>query len=64
MISNNKEIAFNEKTVTANYGVKINTKISKAIHPKDYATEYEFFDEIVRVWFDCYVETHNNDKSQ
>ena len=64
MISNNKEIAFNEKKLSANYGVKIHTKISKAIHPKNYATELEFFDEIVRVWFGCYVETHSHDKSQ
>jgi 1-acyl-sn-glycerol-3-phosphate acyltransferase len=64
MISNNKEIAFNEKTITANYGVKIHTKISKAIHPKDYVTEDEFFDEIVDAWFDCYAETHKNDKLQ
>ena len=64
MISNNKEIAFNEKKLSAKYGVKINTKISKAIHPKDYSTDVEFFDEIVRVWFDCYVETHMRDKLQ
>jgi 1-acyl-sn-glycerol-3-phosphate acyltransferase len=62
LISNNKEHAFNEKKLFAKYGVKINTKISKAIHPKDYATEVEFFDEIVNVWFDCYVETHSHDK--
>ena len=64
LISNNKELAFNEKTLTANYGVIIHTKISKAIHPKDYATEVDFFDEIVKVWFDCYVETHSHDKLQ
>jgi 1-acyl-sn-glycerol-3-phosphate acyltransferase len=64
LISNNKEIAFNEKKLSAKYGVKINTKISQAIHPKDYSTEVEFFDEIVRVWFDCYVETHSHDKSE
>ena len=64
MISNNKEHVFNEKKLTANYGVKIHTKISCAIHPKDYATDIEFFDEIVRVWFDCYVETHSQCKSQ
>ena len=60
LISNNKEHAFNEKKLTANYGVKIHTKISYAIHPKDYATDVEFFDEIVNVWFECYTETHNN----
>jgi hypothetical protein len=59
LISNNKEIAFNEKKLTATYGVEIHTKISFAIHPKDYATEVDFLDEIVRVWFDCYVETHS-----
>ena len=64
LISNNKEKAFNEKKFSANYGVNIHTKISNAIHPKDYATEVEFFDEIVRVWYDCYVETHSHNKSQ
>ena len=64
LISNNKERAFNEKKLSANYGVKIHTKISKAIHPKDFATDVEFFDEIVKLWFDCYVETHSHDKIQ
>jgi 1-acyl-sn-glycerol-3-phosphate acyltransferase len=61
LISNNKELAFNEKKLTANYGVNIHTKISPAIHPKDFTTETEFFDEIVRVWFDCYQETHKRE---
>ncbi len=64
LISNNKEIAFNEKKFIASYGVQINTKISAAIHPKDFATEVEFFDEIIRVWYDCYVETHLSTQSQ
>ena len=58
LISSNKEHAFNEKRLLANYGVKIHTKISRAIHPKDYATDVDFFNEIVHVWFDCYTETH------
>jgi 1-acyl-sn-glycerol-3-phosphate acyltransferase len=64
LISNNKEKAFNEKKLAVNYGVEIHTKLSEAIHPNDYATEIEFFDEIVRVWFDCYVETHSHEKTQ
>lgn len=63
MISNNKEKAFNEKKLIANYGVNIHTKISKPIHPKDYATISEFFDEIVKIWYECYVETHSHSKS-
>lgn len=59
MISNNKELAFNEKKLHASRGVKINTIISKPIHPNDFTTETEFFDEIVRVWFDCYIATHD-----
>ena len=58
-ISNNKEKAFNEKKLSVNYGVHINTRVSKPIHPKDFATETDFFNEIVRVWFDCYKTTHN-----
>jgi hypothetical protein len=63
LISSNKEHAFNEKKLAAKYGVKIHTKISCAIHPKDYASEDDFFNEIVKVWFDCYVETHSHNKS-
>ena len=61
LISNNKELAFNEKKLWAKYGVPIHTTISKSIHPKDFTTDAEFFDEIVSVWFDCYVKTHSND---
>ena len=58
-ISNNKELVINEKKLSVNYGVHINTRISKPIHPKDFSNETEFFNEIVRVWFDCYKTTHN-----
>ena len=58
VISNNKERAFDEKRLTANYGVDVHTKVSCPIHPKDFATDVEFFDKIVDVWFDCYVATH------
>jgi 1-acyl-sn-glycerol-3-phosphate acyltransferase len=64
LISNNKEQPYNEKKLTVNYGVKINTKVSKPIHPKDYATDTEFIDEIVRTWFDCYIETHSHVQTQ
>jgi 1-acyl-sn-glycerol-3-phosphate acyltransferase len=57
-ISNNKEKAFNEKKMTVGFGVPINTRISKPIHPKDFSTETEFFNEIIRVWYDCYKTTH------
>lgn len=59
MISNNKEVAFNEKRLSAKYGVNIQTIISVPIHPKDFATDVEFFDEIIRVWFECYKKSHS-----
>jgi 1-acyl-sn-glycerol-3-phosphate acyltransferase len=58
MISNNKELAFNEKRFSANYGVSIHTTISRAIHPKDFASDVLFFDEIIDVWFELYNKTH------
>ena len=58
LISNNKELALNEKKFTVAFNVEINTRLSKPIHPADFATEGEFFDEIARVWYDCYVSTH------
>jgi 1-acyl-sn-glycerol-3-phosphate acyltransferase len=60
VISNNKENAFNEKRLLANYGVPINTVISSAIHPKDFDTDVEFFDKVLNVWFNCYVECHSD----
>ena len=57
-ISNNKERAFNEKKMSVGFGVPINTRISKPIHPKDFSTDTEFFNEIIRVWYDCYTPLH------
>ena len=57
-ISNNKENVFDEKRLHIQYGVRVNTHRSKSIHPKDFATEQEFYDEIARVWYDCWVRTH------
>jgi hypothetical protein len=57
-ISNNKELALNEKKFTIGYNLEMNTRLSKPIHPADFATSQEFFDEIARVWYDCYVSTH------
>jgi hypothetical protein len=58
MISNNKEIVFNEKTMTINYGVQVNTHISKPIWPKDFQTETEFFDAIANQWYESWKKTH------
>ena len=57
-ISNNKENVFDEKRLHIRYGVSVHTHRSKSIHPKDFATEQEFYDEIARVWYDCWVRTH------
>jgi 1-acyl-sn-glycerol-3-phosphate acyltransferase len=57
-ISNNKELALNEKKLSFAFNVEINTRLSKPIHPADFATDEEFFNEIARVWYDCYVSTH------
>ncbi len=57
-ITNNKEHALNEKKFTIKYDVEMNTRLSKPIHPRDYATAEAFFDEIAHVWYDCYVSTH------
>jgi hypothetical protein len=59
MISNNKEFALSEHTLSCQFGVKINTRLSKPIHPRTFATEQEFYDEIAVIWFDCYQTTHS-----
>ena len=53
-ISSNKEVAFSEKRLIAKRGVPITTVISKPIHPKYFETENAFYDEIARVWLDCW----------
>ena len=57
-ISNNKEKAMDEKRLCVNYGVPIHTHHSKSIHPKDFATEQAFYDEIANVWYECWKITH------
>ena len=57
-ISNNKEIVFDEKRLHIQYGVSVNTHRSKSIHPKDFATEQLFYDEIAKVWYECWKITH------
>lgn len=57
-ISNNKELVLDEKRLHIQYGVHINTHLSKPIHPKDYATEQLFYDEIAYVWYECWKITH------
>jgi len=58
MISSNKELIGSEYTLSVNFGVKVNVRFSKPIHPAKFATEQEFYDEIANVWLDCYQTTH------
>jgi hypothetical protein len=57
-ISNNKELVLDEKRFHIQYGVSVNTHRSKSIHPKDFATEDLFYDEIAKVWYECWKITH------
>jgi hypothetical protein len=57
-ISSNKELALNEKRLVAKRGVPITTIISKPIHPRNFATENEFYDEIAAVWLDCWEQAY------
>ncbi len=57
-ISNNKEFVIDEKRMLVQCGVRCSTHRSKSIHPNDFATEQAFYDEIARVWYECYVKTH------
>jgi hypothetical protein len=58
MISSNKEVVFNEKKMTINYGVNVKTHISKPIWPTDFSTETEFFDAIACQWYESWKKTH------
>lgn len=57
-ISSNKEKVFNEKKLHMKRNVKVNTMISRPIHPKNHGSLESFLDEISRVWYRCYVDTH------
>lgn len=59
-ISNNKEHVVNEKKWIVNYGTLVHTHHSKSIHPNDFKTDTEFYDEIAKVWYECWVKTHAN----
>ena len=58
-ISSNKEVAFSEKRLIAKRGVPIRTIISKPIHPRDFATEELFYNEIASVWLDCWNDAYS-----
>ncbi len=58
-ISSNKEVAFSEKRLIAKRGVPIRTVISKPIHPRDFASEELFYDEIASVWLDCWNDAYS-----
>ena len=57
-ISNDKEIVLCEKTLVVNHGTRVHTHRSKSIHPKDFKTEAEFYDEIAKIWYECWVKIH------
>jgi hypothetical protein len=59
-ISSNKEYVFDEKKMHIKYYVDVHTHRSKSIYPKDFATEQAFYDEIARVWYDCWVIAHRD----
>jgi hypothetical protein len=58
MISSNKELVLNEKTMSINYGVQVKTNISKPIWSNDFPTEQEFYDAIACQWYDAWKKTH------
>ena len=49
-ISSNKEKVFSAKSFSAETNVKINSFLSKEIHPKDFDTFEEFINEICLQW--------------
>lgn len=57
-ISSNKELVFNEKKLHIQYGVPVKTHRTKAIYPKDYESEQEFYDAITVEWYNAWVTTH------
>ncbi len=63
-ISSNKELVFNEKKLHIQYDVPVRTHRTKAIHPKDYVSENDFYDAIAHEWYKAWVATHDTSNSQ
>ena len=50
MLSKNKERVFAEKRLHVGFGMTIETHLSEAIHPRDYATFDAFFERVCADW--------------
>jgi len=59
-ISSNKEKVVNEKKLSANYGVTVNTEFSDAIHPINFEKFDDFIDKISDKWYKLWLNTHKN----
>jgi 1-acyl-sn-glycerol-3-phosphate acyltransferase len=59
MISNNKEVAFNEKKLHIQRGVEIRIVFGEPIYPADYPSFDQFLDAIACEWYMAYQLSHN-----
>ncbi len=57
-ISNNKEVAMDEKRFHIQRGVSVNAHRTRSIHPKDYLAEADFYDAIAHEWYNAWKITH------
>lgn len=54
MISSNKEMVFDEKMLSIQYGVGVKTSVGVPIYPKDYQTFDDFVDAVAVEWHRCW----------
>ncbi len=56
-ITKNKEIAFNERKLKAQYGITVYTSFSDPIYPEDFIAFDEFYKHVCVVWFEQFNAT-------
>ena len=57
-ISSNKENVFSLKKFSSKYGLTVNTEFSNIIYPKDFDCFEDFIEEIAKIWFIIWKNTH------
>ena len=59
IISKNKELAINEKSLSLNLNIDIFTAISKPIYPRKYDSFDEFVDGVAKEWYRLWCEVYS-----
>ena len=61
MLSKNKELVFDEKRIRVGFGWTIDTRLSDAIHPRDFATFDAFYERVCVDWHGLFCILYSDD---